>query len=140
MKTAILILLCLTSVAFGRIGETEDEITAHYGASVGDTNLNVGATHLYRYHDYFVEVTFSAGISCAEVFKRTDASKLSAADMASILLANSPDQKWDKIDSSSPPRFISGDKKVLATMAADSSVIIVSDVAFMLKEALAGAK
>jgi hypothetical protein len=92
MKTligAIPLLVALTTIASARIGESEDEISARYGNSVGDISTQAfGKVRGFKSADYVVAVKFIDGRSHMEMFSKSDQSDMSASAIDNLLKTN----------------------------------------------------
>jgi len=92
MKTIIgvlLVLVALTTIASARIGETEDEISARYGQSIGDISTEAfGKVRGFMSMNYVVAVKLIDGRSQMEMFSKNNQSDLSAIEIEKLLREN----------------------------------------------------
>jgi hypothetical protein len=87
-----------------RIGETEQQIEARYGKSLGVlSHGNEPLMKTYRKADLDIAVTYVDGISQKEFFSHKDKSGLTATEIDVLLAANSEGKKW--IEQSLPSFF-----------------------------------
>ena len=100
---SIVIAVAGSPLAQARIGETEDQIQARYGAPMNippqaalmARNLP-GTAKFYRAADLLVAVGYLGGKSAVEVYSKSDSSKLSDDEMKVILDANSGGAQWTR--------------------------------------------
>src|SRR5438094_10429529 len=92
MKTligAILLLIALTAIASARIGESEDEISARYGKTLGDIpTQSFGQMRGFQSGGYVIGVKFVRRASAMEMFSKADQSDISASEIDKLLKAN----------------------------------------------------
>jgi hypothetical protein len=94
------IALCLSSDAFARIGQTEEQVSALFGKSIdaGTPDKEGVTTNMYKNPsgEYHALVQFLKGRSIAEAYSRVDGGKLSGKEMAIFLQGNSGGKEWIK--------------------------------------------
>jgi hypothetical protein len=92
--TALLILLALSSAAEARIGETLDQCTYRYGASIG--HYSYDQVRFNRGHVY-ITVHVRNNHSIREDFAPEAGETLSDAQIHAILEDNAKGHHWDKV-------------------------------------------
>jgi hypothetical protein len=96
MKTMIGMLfvsVALMTMASARIGETEEEISARFGQSVGDIPTETfGKMRGFTWSGYVVGVAFVNGRSEMEMFSKTDQSEMLASEIEKLLKADGPEE------------------------------------------------
>ena len=103
MKTLgiIISMALVASSAFGRIGETEQEVEARYGSPqtvTGSRTDELGnEVRAYKFHDFWVVVSFVKGISESETFSKAKRDeKLERKEIEAILAVYAnPAVKWE---------------------------------------------
>ena len=86
---AVVLLAAVITTASARIGETEAQISARYGASVGDIPTETfGKVRGFMQSGYLVGVAFVNGVSDMEMFSKTDQSEMTAGEIENFLKAN----------------------------------------------------
>src|SRR5437762_13731287 len=104
MRFGIAIMVLIAASAFGRIGETEAEIEARYGKSMGVmSKANEPIQRGYLHAGLRIGVTFIDGKSVSEWFAKDDKSTLTDHEKELLLEANSNGLKWWKAPSSLTP-------------------------------------
>ena len=92
----------LTTIASARIGETEAEIAARYGTSLGDIPTQAfGKVRAFMSSGYVVGVAFVNGVSNMEMFSKTDQSDMTATQIKDLLKANGTDE-WKAEETGKP--------------------------------------
>jgi hypothetical protein len=90
----------LSSDAFARIGQTEEQVTALFGKSIdpGTPDKDGVTTNTYKNPsgEYLALVQFLKGHSIAEAYSRVDSGKLSEKEMSIFLKGNSGGKEWIK--------------------------------------------
>ena len=85
----------LVSPAFARIGETEQQIEARYGKSIGTLSSgNQPLKKAYQSSGMNIIVMYIDGVSQSEVFTKKDESEFSKNEIAILLDANAAGSKW----------------------------------------------
>jgi hypothetical protein len=86
---AVLLLAATAPLASARIGESDSEISARYGESVGDIPTQAfGKVRGFKSADYVVAVKLVNGRSQMEMFSKTDQSEMTASEIDNLLKAN----------------------------------------------------
>ncbi|HVF70653.1 MAG TPA: hypothetical protein VM940_03500 [Chthoniobacterales bacterium] len=100
MTIAAAIVLGLSQQAFGRLGQTEEQVTALFGKPIEtDPPDKEGVTtNTYKTPsgEYIALVQFQKGHSIAEVYSRADKGRLSQKEMSTFLQGNSDGKEWIK--------------------------------------------
>jgi hypothetical protein len=100
MMIATAILLGLSSDAFARIGQTEEQVTALFGKPIdaGTPDKEGVTTNMYKNPsgEYHALVQFQKGRSIAEAYSRVDGGELSEKEMSIFLQGNSGGKDWIK--------------------------------------------
>ena len=81
----------LIGTAEGRIGETEEQIRTRYGEAITvlpSRTLGAGLTKCYAWRDLIVSVTYLGRHSVREMIAKADNSKMTDAEIQSLLEAN----------------------------------------------------
>jgi hypothetical protein len=91
----IALLLCCCASAFARIGDTEQQIEARYGKTIGTLSRgNSPLQKVYRSSGLEIVVTYVDGVSQIELFVKEDKSGLSENEIGVLLEANAASSKW----------------------------------------------
>ena len=92
--------LCLSSDAFARLGQTEEQVNALFGKPIdaGKPDKDGVTTNMYKNPsgEYHALVQFLKGHSIAEAYSRVDGGKLSEKEMSIFLQGNSGGKEWIK--------------------------------------------
>ena len=81
---------------WGRIGETEAQISARYGTSIGDIpTATFGPVRGYMVPGSVVGVKLVDGISQMEMISKTDKSNMSATEIEVFLKSHGADTNWN---------------------------------------------
>ena len=104
MKTILIIaavvVLGLSSGAFARIGQTEEQVSALFGKPIdaGTPDKEGVTTNMYKNPsgEYHALVQFLKGHSIAEAYSRVDGARLSEKEMSIFLQGNSGGKEWIK--------------------------------------------
>ena len=90
----------ISSEALGRIGQTEEQVTALFGQPIdaGKPDKAGVTTNIYKNPsgEYHALVQFLKGRSIAEAYSRVDGGKLSEKEMSIFLQGNSGGKHWIK--------------------------------------------
>ena len=94
------IVLGLSSGAFARIGQTEEQVNALFGKPIdaGTPDKEGVTTNMYKNPtgQYHALVQFLRGRSIAEAYSRVDSGELSEKEMSIFLQGNSGGKEWIK--------------------------------------------
>jgi hypothetical protein len=90
----------LSSEAFARLGQTEEQVNALFGKPIdpGTPDKEGVTTNMYKNPtgEYHALVQFLKGHSIAEAYSRVDGGKLSEKEMSTFLQGNSGGNEWIK--------------------------------------------
>jgi hypothetical protein len=90
----------LSSEAFARLGQTEEQVNALFGKPIdpGTPDKEGVTTNMYKNPtgEYHTLVQFLKGHSIAEAYSRVDGGKLSEKEMSAFLQGNSGGKEWIK--------------------------------------------
>lgn len=90
----------LSSDAFARLGQTEEQVNALFGKPIdaGTPDKDGVTTNMYKNPsgEYNALVQFLKGHSIAEAYSRVDGHKLSEKEMSIFLQGNSGGKEWIK--------------------------------------------
>ena len=90
----------LSSQAFARIGQTEEQVSALFGKPIdaGTPDKDGVTTNMYKNPtgEYNALVQFLKGHSIAEAYSRVDGGELSEKEMSIFLQGNSGGKEWIK--------------------------------------------
>ena len=97
---AATIVIVLSGQAFGRLGQTEEQVNALFGKPIdpGTPDKEGVTTNMYKNPtgEYHALVQFLKGHSIAEAYSRVDGGKLSEKEMSIFLQGNSGGKEWIK--------------------------------------------
>jgi hypothetical protein len=97
---AATIVIVLSGQAFGRLGQTEEQVNALFGKPIdpGTPDKEGVTTNMYKNPtgEYHALVQFLKGHSIAEAYSRVDGGKLSDKEMSAFLQGNSGGKEWIK--------------------------------------------
>jgi hypothetical protein len=100
MILAAALVIGLSSEAFARLGQTEDQVNTLFGKPIdpGTPDKEGVTTNMYKNPtgDYHALVQFLKGHSIAEAYSRVDGGKLSEKEMSAFLQGNSGGKEWIK--------------------------------------------
>ena len=92
---AVLVLIASTTIVSARIGETEAEISARYGKSIGDIPTQTfGAVRGYMMPGFLVGVKLVDGVSQMEMISKNDQSEMSPEAIETFLKSHGADVSW----------------------------------------------
>jgi hypothetical protein len=97
---AAALVIALSSQAFARLGQTEDQVNALFGKPVDPSKPDSDGitTNMYKNPtgEYLAVVQFLKGHSVAEAYSRVDRRKLSKRELSIFLEGNSAGKEWQK--------------------------------------------
>lgn len=98
MKTilSLLLILSVSSSAFARIGESEQQVEARYGKPIAPRvpGEDLGETKAYVCAGFLIAVTFVDGVSQREMYAKNDKSAITGAEVEVLLEANRGNLQW----------------------------------------------
>jgi len=119
IAVSLILLVCSRSL-LARIGETEAQIMARYGQSIGDIPTETfGPVRGFALREYLVGVKFLNGTSAMEMVSRNDQVEIKPQEIDALLKKHGADVEW-KVD-----KFEKPDWKRWRTQ--DGSLVAVSD-------------
>jgi hypothetical protein len=105
MKIILPCLLLAVSIpltpAWGRLGETGDELVARYGQPLSEMDQKAEGNHVplaelvFQKNGFEIDVSLSDGISSAESFRKLNGDSISLAEARILLTANSQGSGWE---------------------------------------------
>jgi hypothetical protein len=127
----LIILLSLTTLTFGRIGETPAECTTRYGEPV---NINKETkTISYTKAGLFIMITFHEGKACQFIAAKSEKDvlgnflEMSEVERDTILKANAGDGEWVKKNQliEFSPQWVNDKAKVVAQYTQPENMLII---------------
>jgi hypothetical protein len=138
MKTIIGLLLVLAAfptIACARIGETEEEISARYGKSIGDIPTETfGKMRGFIWSGYVVGIAFVNGRSEMEMFSKSDQSDMMASEIEKLLKANAEEWKAEPTGKPNWRRWRQGEFGVVALYDAGRHFLYINSKQFYEKQ------
>jgi hypothetical protein len=113
--TFVLVIGC--SLAWARIGETEAQITARYGQSIGDIPTeSFGPTRGFALAGFVVGVKLVDGKSAMEMISKNDQSTMTDQEIQGLLKKHGAEMQWnvDRFDKPNWKRWRSQDDSLIA--------------------------
>ena len=111
------VFLTCCSPAWARIGETETQITARYGQSIGDIPTeSFGPVRGFTLPGFVVGVKLVNGTSAMEMISKNDQSEIKPQEIEALLKKHGADMEWkvDKFDRPDWKRWRSQDGSLIA--------------------------
>ena len=91
----LLVFSVFGTAAWARIGETEAQISARYGASIGDIpTATFGPVRGYMMPSFLVGVKLVEQVSQMEMISKPDRSDMSAREIETFLRSHGADMEW----------------------------------------------
>jgi hypothetical protein len=98
-----LILFVCSGSLLARIGETEAQVVARYGQSIGDIPTETfGPVRGFALREYLVGVKFLNGTSAMEMISRNDQAEITSQQIDTLLKTHGADVEW-KVDKFEKP-------------------------------------
>jgi hypothetical protein len=91
---AALMVACVTSSAFARLGETEAQCEQRYGKPAQSTNVGAIKNSVYHFRSFQIIVSFEDGKSKSEAYAKEDSAEISNGEITALLDANSGGAPW----------------------------------------------
>lgn len=110
-------LVAFTTIVSARIGETETQITARYGQSIGDIPTEAfGPVRGYMMPGFLVGVKLVDSVSAMEMISKNDQSEISPPELEKFLKAHGADGPWkaDQWDRPGWKRWRTADQALVA--------------------------
>ena len=102
IAVSLILLVCSRSL-LARIGETEAQVMARYGESIGDIPTETfGPVRGFALREYLVGVKFLNGISAMEMISRNDQAEIKPQEIDALLKKHGADVEW-KVDKFEKP-------------------------------------
>ena len=101
----------LIGTAQGRIGDTEAQIRARYGDVITvlpSRTGDAGLTKCYSSRRFLIAVTYAKGQSVREIVTKTDSSKITDAEIHTLLDANASGSSWNAQQLTGPKSVTAG--------------------------------
>jgi hypothetical protein len=117
LAVTLFVLVASGASAWARIGESEAQIAARYGTSIGDIPTETfGPVRGYVTPGFVVGVKLVDGVSQMEMLAKSDQSGMSATEIAGLLKAHGADEQWnpDPFDRPNWSRWRSQDGSLVA--------------------------
>lgn len=86
--------LMFCSSAFGRIGETVEQLDRRYGKPFEINHEDNAEMRWYQFRDFIILVGMDQGISQCEVFRKVDNARLGESEIRALLEANVGTSPW----------------------------------------------
>ena len=100
---ASLVLLVCSRSLLARIGETEAQVMARYGQSIGDIPTETfGPVRGFALREYLVGVKFLNGTSAMEMVSRNDQAEIKPQEIDALLKKHGAEVEW-KVDKFEKP-------------------------------------
>jgi hypothetical protein len=104
IAVSLLLLVCSRSL-LARIGETEAQVMARYGQSIGDIPTETfGPVRGFALREYLVGVKFLNGTSAMEMVSRNDQAEIKPQEIDALLKKHGADVEW-KVDKFEKPAW-----------------------------------
>jgi len=102
IAVSLILLVCSRSL-LARIGETEAQVMARYGQSIGDIPTETfGPVRGFALREYLVGVKFLNGTSAMEMISRNDQAEITPQEIDALLKKHGADVEW-KVDKFEKP-------------------------------------
>jgi len=102
IAVSLILLVCSRSL-LARIGETEAQVMARYGQSIGDIPTETfGPVRGFALREYLVGVKFLNGTSAMEMISRNDQAEIKPQEIDALLNKHGADGEW-KVDKFEKP-------------------------------------
>ena len=102
IAVSLILLVCSRSL-LARVGETEAQVMARYGQSIGDIPTETfGPVRGFALREYLVGVKFLNGTSAMEMVSRNDQVEIKPQEIDALLKKHGADVEW-KVDKFEKP-------------------------------------
>jgi hypothetical protein len=102
IAVSLILLVCSRSL-LARIGETEAQVIARYGQSIGDIPTETfGPVRGFALREYLLGVKFLNGASAMEMVSRNDQAEIKPQEIDALLKKHGADVEW-KVDKFEKP-------------------------------------
>jgi hypothetical protein len=116
IAVSLVLLVCSRSL-LARIGETEAQVMARYGQSIGDIPTETfGPVRGFALREYLVGVKFLNGTSAMEMVARNDQAEITPQQIDALLKKHGADVEWkvDKFEKPDWKRWRTQDESLVA--------------------------
>jgi len=125
-------LVCSRSL-LARIGETEAQVMARYGQSIGDISTETfGPVRGFALREYLVGVKFLNGTGAMEMISRNDQAEIKLQEIDALLKKHGADVEWkvDKFEKPDWKRWRTQDGSLVAVYDSKRRFLYVNSKAF----------
>jgi len=132
IAVSLVLLVCSRSL-LARIGETEAQIMARYGQSIGDIPTETfGPVRGFALREYLVGVKFLNGTSAMEMVSRNDQAEIKPQEIDALLNKHGADVEWkvDKFEKPDWKRWRTQDGSLVAVYDSKRHFLYVNSKAF----------
>jgi len=132
IAVSLVLLVCSRSL-LARIGETEAQIMARYGQSIGDIPTETfGPVRGFALREYLVGVKFLNGTSAMEMVSRNDQAEIKPQEIDALLKKHGAEVEWkvDKFEKPDWKRWRTQDGSLVAVYDSKRHFLYVNSKAF----------
>ena len=132
IAVSLVLLVCSRSL-LARIGETEAQVMARYGQSIGDIPTETfGPVRGFAVREYLVGVKFLNGTSAMEMVSRNDQAEIKPQEIDALLKKHGADVEWkvDKFEKPDWKRWRTQDGSLVAVYDSKRHFLYVNSKAF----------
>jgi len=132
IAVSLILLVCSRSL-LARIGETEAQVMARYGQSIGDIPTETfGPVRGFALREYLVGVKFLNGTSAMEMVSRNDQVEIKPQEIDALLKKHGADVEWkvDKFEKPDWKRWRTQDGSLVAVYDSKRHFLYVNSKAF----------
>ena len=132
IAVSLILLVCSRSL-LARIGETEAQVMARYGQSIGDIPTETfGPVRGFALREYLVGVKFLNGTSAMEMVSRNDQAEIKPQEIDALLKKHGADVEWkvDKFEKPDWKRWRTQDGSLVAVYNSKRHFLYVNSKAF----------
>ena len=132
IAVSLILLVCSRSL-LARIGETDAQVMARYGQSIGDTPTETfGPVRGFALREYLVGVKFLNGTSAMEMVSRNDQAEIKPQEIDALLKKHGADVEWkvDKFEKPDWKRWRTQDGSLVAVYNSKRHFLYVNSKAF----------
>ena len=132
IAVSLILLVCSRSL-LAQIGETEAQVMARYGQSIGDIPTETfGPVRGFALREYLVGVKFLNGTSAMEMVSRNDQAEIKPQEIDALLKKHGADVEWkvDKFEKPDWKRWRTQDGCLVAAYDSKRHFLYVNSKAF----------
>ena len=132
IAVSLILLVCGRSL-LARVGETEAQVVARYGQSIGDIpTATFGPVRGFALREYVVGVKFLNGSSAMEMISRNDQAEIKPQEIDALLKKHGADVEWkvDKFEKPDWKRWRTQDGSLVAVYDSKRHFLYVNSKAF----------